>query len=141
MSNSKQPTDTLIDKKRTKFLMVTSAAYMGIVALAASFLPEELLQLTGTQPGALSVMLMKIISGLYLGFALLNWMARSNLIGAIYSRPVAVGNFGQFLFLAIILLKQSLHSHSVLFATLGIINFLFASAFGYILFSGGRSCG
>jgi hypothetical protein len=36
------------------------------------------------------------MGALYLGFAILNWMARSVMIGGIYARPIALGNFLHF---------------------------------------------
>ncbi|MBI3474839.1 MAG: hypothetical protein HY010_03850 [Acidobacteria bacterium] len=41
-------------------------------------------------------MLLQVVGALYLGFAVLNWMARDILIGGIYARPVALGNFLHF---------------------------------------------
>ena len=43
---------------------------------------------------------------LYLGFAILNWMAKDDLIGGIYSRPVAMGNFLHFFTIAMALVKS-----------------------------------
>jgi hypothetical protein len=39
---------------------------------------------------------MQVLGAVYLGFAVLNWMARDVLIGGIYARPVALGNFLHF---------------------------------------------
>ena len=42
---------------------------------------------------------------LYLGFAALNWMARGNIIGGIYSRPVTIGNVLHFVSGTAVILK------------------------------------
>jgi hypothetical protein len=72
---------------------------------------------------------------LYLGFAILNWMAKDNLIGGIYSRPVAMGNFLHFFAMAMAFIK----SFSVLLrssadvALLGLYAVM-AIGFGVVLF-------
>lgn len=141
MSDREENTNGIIDKQRTKFLMIASALFMAVIGLGLSFFPQEIAAYFDVPSESVAVVFVKIIGGLYIGFALLNWMARSNIIGAIYSRPVAIGNFGQFLFVGITLLKLALSSHPVLFGLLGAINMIFAVCFGYILFSGGSSEG
>jgi len=81
---------------RTKLLMSSSALFMGILGFAASFMPQEILTHLGIIPNAASTLLVQVTGALYLGFAILNWMARSVTIGGIYARPVALGNFLHF---------------------------------------------
>ncbi len=90
---------------KTKALMTLSALFMAILGLAATFLPQEILSYFGADPGGLGVLVIQIAGALYLGFAMLNWMARGNLIGGVYSRPVAMGNFLHFAVVAITLVK------------------------------------
>lgn len=85
--------------------MRASAVFMGLLGLAATFLPQEIVQYAGGAPGALGVLAVQVAGALYIGFALLDWMAQGNLIGGIYSRPVAVGNFAHFMVAALALLK------------------------------------
>ena len=59
-------------------------------------MPQEILAHYGSRSSALGVLLMQVVGALYLGFAVLNWMARDVLIGGIYARPVALGNFLHF---------------------------------------------
>jgi hypothetical protein len=82
---------------------------MGALGLGMSFLPQELLGALGA-PGASGAMVViaQVIGALYLGFAMLNWMARGNPIGGIYSRPIAMGNFLHFTVAAIALAKALL---------------------------------
>src|SRR5687768_11458034 len=89
----------------TKLLMRASAVFLGVAGALATFLPQEILVRAGTAPLGFSVVLVQIAGALYLGFAMLNWMARGNLIGGIYSRPVAIGNVAHFTIGALALIK------------------------------------
>jgi hypothetical protein len=90
---------------KTKALMTLSALMMAVLGVAASFLPQEILSWSGAESRGLGVLLIQIAGALYLGFAMLNWMARGNLIGGVYSRPVAMGNFLHFAVVAVTLVK------------------------------------
>lgn len=126
----------------TRLLMAASALYMALVGLATALFEEELLAYFGSSSSGFAVVLAGIVAGLYLGFAVLNWMARGNLIGGVYSRPVALGNFAQFLGVAIILMQETPGStHTAELAVAAGINALFAASFGYIVFGQGGSCG
>jgi hypothetical protein len=114
--------------------MNLSAGLMTILGLAASFAPQEILSAAGADSEGLPVLLVQITGGLYLGFAMLNWMARGVLIGGIYSRPVAIGNFMHFAVVAITLLKFLMTSYlpAILVAT--IVYGIFAIWFGLVVF-------
>ena len=73
---------------------------------------------------------------LYLGFAMLNWMAKDNLIGGIYSRPVAIGNFAHYFILAATLFRLVFAGPlpAILWAV-AIVYGIFASWFGWVLFT------
>jgi hypothetical protein len=64
---------------------------------------------------------------------MLNWMSKSNLIGGIYNRPVAVGNATHFFIAALALSKFS--PKSLILIVVAIVYSLFAIAFGLILFT------
>lgn len=128
-------------KLNTKLVMTTSAAFMGLLGLVASFFPQEILRAVGVEPAATTVVFISIAGALYIGFALLNWMARSNAIGGIYSRPVALGNFIQFLTITLLLLKHTVTTpYTVVFGIGCAANAIFAILFGYMLFAGGDAC-
>jgi hypothetical protein len=76
--------------------MRLSSFFLVILGLAASFIPQEILAHYGARSSGLGVLLMQVVGALYLGFAVVNWMARDVLIGGIYARPVALGNFLHF---------------------------------------------
>lgn len=93
---------------KTKVLMSLSALLMAVLGIAATFLPQEILSQLGVEPRGIEVLQIQVLGALYLGFAMLNWMARGNLIGGVYSRPVAMGNFLHFAVVAITLVKALL---------------------------------
>ncbi|MFO1395446.1 MAG: hypothetical protein U1F48_00130 [Burkholderiales bacterium] len=95
----------------TRLLMQASALLMAALGLAATFLPQEIMRYAAGPDSGLAVVMLQVMGALYVGFALLNWMARGNLIGGIYSRPVAVGNLAHFLVAALALGKAVLAGH------------------------------
>jgi hypothetical protein len=119
----------------TKLLMSLSALFMAALGIAASFLPEEIAVRLGLPPASYVVLVIQITGAVYLGFAILNWMAKAVLIGGIYSRPVALGNFLHFAVVAVILLKALASGMRTSEITAGAaIYSLFAVWFGLVLF-------
>lgn len=122
--------------KNSKVLMISSALVMGAIGIILEFFPREVLisiQATGDAPMALFV---QITGALYLGSAMTNWMAKAVLIGGIYSRPLAIGNFVHFLVGALALTKFSLSLppfNAIWVITL--VYVLFASLFGFVFFT------
>jgi hypothetical protein len=114
--------------------MAASALFMAVLGAAASFLPEEILRYTGTVPAALINSVVQACGALYLGFAILNWMARGVLIGGIYSRPLALGNFLHFFVVAVTLIKVVFELRLPLIVGLTIAYTVFAVWFGLVLF-------
>ena len=76
--------------------MSLSAVFLGGLGILTSFMPQETLRHFGTTPAGPAVLLVQAGGALYLGFAILNWTARAIMIGGIYARPVALGNFLHF---------------------------------------------
>lgn len=133
---------TGIDPRLTRFLMTASAVFMALLGLAAALFTETILGYFGLPVEGFAVVLMKIVAGLYFGLAVLNWMARGNLIGGIYSRPVALANFAHFLAVTVVFAQQLPGASAM--AEYGVtagLNAAFAGAFGYVVFGGGGSCG
>jgi hypothetical protein len=126
----------------TKFLMSSSAAFMAILGVAATFAPQEILAHYGFSHSPLAVLPLQVAGALYLGFAILNWMARGNLIGGIHSRPVAVGNFFHFAVVAVTMLKlaASGSARSEIIAG-AVVCSVFAAHFGYVVFTSPRPSG
>lgn len=116
--------------------MILSALFMAILGVAASFFPQEILAYSGSQPGRLSALLIQISGAVYLGFASVNWTARANIIGGIYNRPVALGNFLHFTIATVALLKgliSGLNATEVVSGT--IVYSVFSVWFGLVLFT------
>lgn len=125
----------------TRTLMAGSSLFLLAMGMGASFFPQEILAGLGLEAAAPAVMIVKLAGGLYVGFAAINWMARGNAIGGIYSRPVAVGNFAHFLMSTIVFAKAVPGSaHMVELATVTGMNAVFLAGFVYLLFGAGRSC-
>jgi hypothetical protein len=116
--------------------MVASAIWLGALGLGATFFPQELMAHGGVEARPMAVLVAQAAGALYLGFAMLDWMARGNLIGGIYSRPVAVANFTHYAIGAITLVKLVAGgSRPPMLLVLTAIYALFALAFGRVLFS------
>ena len=81
---------------------------------------------------------LQILGALYLGFGMLNWMAKGSIIGGIYNRPIVIGNFMNFLVASFALIKAIKHfsnSARVLIIALTIGYVFFAVCFGYLFIS------
>lgn len=119
----------------TRALMSSSALTLGAFGLASTFAPDLVLRQAGAPPSPVLLLMVQVLGALYVGFAALNWMARENLIGGIYSRPVAIGNLMHFLVagLAMVELAASTPEVSLLWP-LTLVYAGFAIAFGLVLF-------
>jgi len=119
----------------TRILMTLSAITLALFGFLSSFFSKELLvHLKITSNGAAD-MLIQIMAALYMGFAIMNWMQREAIIGGIYARPLAMGNFSHFLIGTFALgrvlsEKPNLPGMWVLTS----IYFLFAVSFGIVMF-------
>ncbi len=119
----------------TKMLMSLSALLMAILGVLATFLPQEILDYSDSHPEGLLLLIVQITGALYMGFAILNWMVRSNLIGGIYNRPVALGNFLHFTMVALVLLKALMVEQSVEIVVGAVVYSAFAIWFGLAIFT------
>ncbi|MBL7993960.1 hypothetical protein JNM05_01190 [bacterium] len=122
-------------KINTKFLMSASALFMGLSGLSVSFFPQEIMRSAGVEPAVLPILVLQILGALLLAFAMVNWMAKDILIGGIYSRPVAVGNFMHFMVGALALIKGVLRNSDLSFLWVAaLIYSALAVAFGMVIF-------
>ena len=120
----------------TKYLMVSSAVVTGFLGLTASFLPTELLKNIGATANELPTLFVQITGALYLGFAMMNWMAKTVLIGGIYARPLAMGNCVHFTVAALALFKFAIISQNSLCIWVATIVYsIFAILFGVVAFT------
>lgn len=117
----------------TKILMTASAVFYGIIGIGLTFLPKEISEYLGTDINQTSLLVFQILGAVYVGFGMLNWMTKSNLIGGIYSRPLVVGNLTHFLICSLALIKAAGNSENnfKIILVLTIIYSVFTLGFGY----------
>lgn len=120
----------------TKLLMMTSALLMAVCGAALLFVPHEILNYFGTPNGGIGVLFVQLAGALFFGFAMMNWMAKTVLIGGIYARPLAIGNFAHFSIGALGLLKFAYAAqNSYAVWTFALFYTIFAILFGIVLFT------
>lgn len=120
---------------QTKLLMVSSAVLLGILGLVMTFAPDRVVVWCGSSVTPAVMLVVQAAGALYFGFALLNWMAKDNLIGGIYSRPVALGNLLHFFATAMALIRAvSTGTHGGVILILTFVYVIFAIWFGLVLF-------
>lgn len=117
----------------TTLLMISSALLMLALGILLEFFPHEILNYFGESSASIAPLLIQITGALYLGFAMMNWMAKTVLIGGIYARPLAMGNFVHFMVGALALIKYAFANNGspVIWMT-ALIYSLFAILFGYV---------
>jgi len=119
---------------KTKFLMTSSALFFGIIGILLSFLPNEIAEYLSVEPTIITILFLQILGALYLGFGILNWMAKGTLIGGIYNRPIAFGNLMHFVVGAITLVKviSNIQTHTEIIIFLTVFYVIFALLFAYV---------
>jgi len=119
---------------KTKLLMTTSAFFLGILGILLSFFPKEILENLNIDANLVTILILQLQGALYLGFAILNWMARGTIIGGIYNRPIAIGNFMHFIVGAITLVKivSSIQIHREVIIGITVLYVIFALLFAYV---------
>lgn len=116
--------------------MTSSAIVTGFLGLAASFLPEEILKIIGANTNEFPALFIQITGALYLGFAVMNWMARTVLIGGIYAKPLGLGNCFHFTVAALALIKFAANGQSSIYVWAATILYsIFAILFCFVVFT------
>ena len=114
---------------------------LGLAGIAASFAPSELLRALGSHAAEPLPVLIQLLGGTYLAFAITNWTAKDNIIGGIYSRPVSLGNCVLFVTGALALGKQQFSGGFGLPLTAALIVYtIFAVGFAWLVFGHGTAC-
>ena len=117
----------------TKYVMLSSSIFMGIIGLGLSFVPEELLSvLEVTEISRVLLVLLQIMGGLYFGFAYLNWAGRSAIMGGIYAFPITISNMSHFIIGALSLIKAYIKQPDLILLILAIFYTIFAILFAII---------
>ena len=118
----------------TRMLMMLSAIFLALLGLVTSYFPDKVLETHGTVPDNATLLLVQMMGAVYLGFAILNWTARGVLIGGIYARPLALGNFLHFAMVGVMLTKAAITHGVIQLATSAAVFSAFAIWFGIVLF-------
>jgi len=119
----------------TRILMTFSSMLMISTGLIFTFLPQEILRLMSAGNDNHLALILQLLGALYFSFGMLNWMAKANIIGGIYSRPIAIGNASHFFIGSMALLKSASHSNEVFTWTAGFIYLVLAVLFGKVLYT------
>lgn len=117
--------------------MTASSILMGVLGIISSFLPKEVLLSFGQTPTHTLILFVQILGALYFGFAIMNWMAKTVLIGGIYAKPLCIGNLSHFVIAGLALLKGAINSDttSKYIWALTVIYALFALLFSMVFFT------
>ncbi len=120
----------------TKSLMTSSAIILALIGISLIFFPKEILDYFELSTSDTLELLMQIIGSFYFAFAMLNWMSKGSLIGGIYNRPIALGNWTHFFIAGLALIKGVLANPSLSYViwSIAIIYSIFAILFGIVLF-------
>lgn len=118
----------------TKIVMTSSAILLAGIGILFSFLPNEVMEYLNIESNTITILFLNLLSALYLGFGLLNWMAKGTLIGGIYNKPIAIGNLMHFGVGAIALVKVVLNiqTHPEIIISLTVVYVIFAILFAYV---------
>lgn len=114
--------------------MISSTGFLGILGAGLTFLPNEIISSISIVPNPISTLSFQLLGAIYLGFAMLNWMAKESVIGGIYNKPIALGNFMHFGAGALALIKiiSEIQIYLEIVISLTIVYTIFAVLFGYV---------
>jgi hypothetical protein len=119
----------------TRLLLAASAIVMGAVGAGGLFLPDEFLSSLHVTGVPVLATVVQLYAALLVAFAMVNWTAKGSLIGGIYNRPVAIGNFVHFAIGAITLAKVVFgHGAPPFLWIAALVYAAFALAFGAVFF-------
>ena len=115
--------------------MISSCIFLGAQGIILTFMPDEIISGLSIIPEPISILLLQLLGALYLGFAMLNWMTKASLIGGIYNRPLAIGNFMHFAVGALALVKiiNKIDDHLEIIISFTVVYSVYAILFGYVL--------
>ena len=118
----------------TKIIMTSSALFYAIIGVLICFLPNEIAGYLEVESTIITIIFLNILSALFLGFGILNWMAKGTLIGGIYNKPILIGNLMHFGFGAIGFVKVvfDIRTHLEIVISLTVVYWIFTILFVYI---------
>jgi hypothetical protein len=116
-----------------KSILVASGVLLALAGVLLIFLPQESIAALGVPANPGAVAMTQLLAAALLALGFINWNSRANIIGGIYSRPLALGNF-LFYGVGAISLGKSLPHLPLVLAFAVVVLALFAIAFGWLLF-------
>jgi Fe2+ transport system protein B len=115
-----------------KLIMSVSATILIGVGIFTNFIKPEITHYFGLS--ANSQLIVQLLGVLYFAMGMLNYQVSGNIIGGIYSKPVALANFVHVAIVAITLHKNNIQQH-ILLVCVFLVYLLFAVLFGCISFT------
>ena len=120
---------------KPKYLMMASAVVMGLAGVLLIFASDEVMSYMAIKANLQASLIFQLAGALYFSFAILNWNAKDNIIGGVYSKPVALGNFTHFFVGGMALIKGITgHSGTEFIAFAATLYILFAVLFALVMF-------
>jgi hypothetical protein len=102
---------------RTQLILVSSAVFLGVLALFLLFAPVESLSFLLLGYGSLLPSLpAQLLSAPLLGLSALNWLSRGSTVGGIYGRPLLIANLIHFIVGSLVLLRPMVFLRLAAFA-------------------------
>ena len=120
---------------KSKPVMIVSSVGFVVIGFMLLSAPDNVLATGEQASGKLSLLLVQLFGASLMGCGYLNWLARGIVIGGIYGRPLAVGNFIHGLIGFGILMKgvsAGMNTYAVWI--LLVWYFLYAAGFSVLLF-------
>jgi len=91
---------------KTQLILLSSAVFMGVLAIFLLFVPAGTLSFLFLGYGSLVPALpAQLLSAPLLGLSALNWLSRSSTDGEIYGRPLLIANLIHFIVGSLVLLR------------------------------------
>lgn len=116
---------------------MTSTLVLGGVGILLNFLPQEATVALAMAPSPGATALIQVLASALLGMGIMNWMSRTNPMGGIYGRPLALGNFLLFGASALALLRASVRLDAPRLIQGGaVVAGVLAIGFGWVIFFG-----
>ena len=117
----------------SKIVMYASSILLAAAGIILIFLPQETAAIF--EANSSSYIHFQILGSLYLGFSMINWNVKDNIIGGIYGRPIVAGNLAHFLTGAFSLIKLLFINQTQIIIYSTAIYTIFAISFMYLFFT------
>lgn len=93
-----------------KLVQSASSIFLGAMAILCIFVPDEAAKKIISAENEHVVLAVQVLGALLFGWATVNWMSRTVVMGGIYGKGIYMGNLAQFLIGGLALLKWNLRN-------------------------------